>query len=323
MNGEACFGYPAPEPTAVVLLSEEPLSASHEGLRAAGLNDASNLHILTSFDARGHQWSEIVTAAVQQAVSVSARALFIDTPGPFAGLEGESENFAGPALAAMTALDEATAAGLSVLMPWHDRKSGGEIGESGRGSSAFAGAVDIILALRKPKGSRDTVRTIQAVGRFRDLPRELTVELIALFPPSTEFGVSGKKAIESFRLLTPGEAADATDEGAATDLLRVMPATAEDAQTADELAAAAEIAVSTVRRLVGQLGFEQVGAGHRGDPRRFYSNHSHQPLRVVGKAETKTQIGKEVDEMAVERGPPVQRPSLVQSEPGVRDNAGD
>ena len=175
------------------------------------------------------------------------------------------------------------AAGLAVLMPWHDRKSGGEIGESGRGSSAFAGAVDIILALRKPKGGRDTVRTIQAVGRFRDLPRELIVERVSCFSPSTEFGVNGKKPIETFRLLTPGEGAEATDEGAAADLQRVMPSREEDAQTADELAAAAEIAPSTVRRLVDQLDVERVGAGRRGDPHRFFSFHSHQSLGLVRK----------------------------------------
>ena len=264
-----------------------------------------------------------MAASVKQAMGVGARSLFIDTPGPFAGLEGESENFAGPALAAMTALDEATAAGLAVLMLWHDRKSGGEIGESGRGSSAFAGAVDIILALRKPKGGRDTVRTIQAVGRFRDLPRELTIELVSCFSPSTEFGEKGKKPIETFRLLTPGEAAEATDEGAAADLRNVLPSTVENAVTVDELAAAAQIAPSTVRRLVDQLDVERVGAGRRGDPHRFFSFHSHQSLGLVRKVRNENPTPKEVSRMVTGRGPPVEQPSLVQSEPGVHDDAGD
>jgi hypothetical protein len=47
----------------------------------------------------------------------------------------------------------AGSAGLAVLMLRHERKGGGEVGESGRGSSAFAGAVDVILQLKRPEGN--------------------------------------------------------------------------------------------------------------------------------------------------------------------------
>ena len=44
----------------------------------------------------------------------------------------------------MQPLQQAAAAeGLGVLVSQHERKSGGEVEDSGRGSSAFAGAADI------------------------------------------------------------------------------------------------------------------------------------------------------------------------------------
>ena len=129
--GESCLGYPSPSAAPVVLCTEEPLAACVEGLRASGLDQCRDLHILTSFDARAHKWPEIVAAAVDRARTVGATVLVLDTPGPFVGLDGDSENFVGTALAVMAPLDKATAAGLAVLIPWHDRKSGGEVGESG------------------------------------------------------------------------------------------------------------------------------------------------------------------------------------------------
>ena len=52
----------------------------------------------------------------------------------------------------------ATAKGIAVLMGRHERKGGGEPGEAARGSSATAGAIDIILSFRRPKGNAPTSR---------------------------------------------------------------------------------------------------------------------------------------------------------------------
>ena len=52
------------------------------------------------------------------------------------------------------------------------------MGESGRGSSAFGGAVDLVLNLRRPDGNtRGTLRVLKALSRFDETPPELVVEL--------------------------------------------------------------------------------------------------------------------------------------------------
>ena len=300
LRGESCLGYPAPTPAPVVLLTEEPISACLEGLRASGLHESPDLHVLSSFDARAHKWPDIVAQAIERARTVGARLFIVDTPGPFTGFDGDAENFSGTALATMKPLEEATAAGLAVLLLWHDRKAGGEVGESGRGSSAFAGAVDTILALRKPQNSRETVRAIHAVSRFRDVPRELTIERVSCFLPSPEFGESGNK-VETFRQLTPGEAADAVTEGAAAKVREALPRTAADAVTVAELATSVGLAPTTVRRALDQIETTRVGSGHRGDPARFFYSHRHQFLGIGGKHETREEA---TDTMASGRGPP-------------------
>jgi hypothetical protein len=62
------------------------------------------------------------------------------------------------------------AEGLTVVYLRHDRKGGGEVGESGRGSSQIGGDADQLLQLTRPTGgnARATVRVLSAVGRFMD-----------------------------------------------------------------------------------------------------------------------------------------------------------
>lgn len=52
----------------------------------------------------------------------------------------------------MAPLQDAAHAGLTVIVCRHERKGGGDVGDSGRGSSATWGDVDIILQLRRPEG---------------------------------------------------------------------------------------------------------------------------------------------------------------------------
>ena len=78
----------------------------------------------------------------------------------------------------MRPLQEMGAAGLAVIVARHERKSGGELGESARGSSAFGGAADCLLSLRRPQGQgHDTRRELEAVSRFDDVPPRLVIEL--------------------------------------------------------------------------------------------------------------------------------------------------
>lgn len=67
---------------------------------------------------------------------------------------------------------------IAVVVVRHDRKSGGDVGDSARGSSAFGGAVDIVMQVQRNEGnSRPTIRVINALSRYDETPDQLVVEL--------------------------------------------------------------------------------------------------------------------------------------------------
>ena len=108
----------------------------------------------------------------------NAGLLVVDTLSTWARLGGDDENSSGKAAEAMAPLQLAAATGIAVLVLRHDRKSGGDVGDSARGSSAFGGAVDIILALRRGEGnSRPTIRALHGLSRFDETPATLMIEL--------------------------------------------------------------------------------------------------------------------------------------------------
>jgi len=176
-RGSSFLGSPVRQGT-VVYLSEERPSVFRGPLGRAGLLDSADLHVLFRQDANMTPWPDIVTTAVEKAASVGAVLLVIDTSPAWAGLAGDTENDAGSALQAMAPLQAAAATGLAVVVVRHDRKGGGELGESGRGSSAFAGAADILLGLRRANTEgHPTRRELLGVGRFDDIPAEIVLEL--------------------------------------------------------------------------------------------------------------------------------------------------
>jgi hypothetical protein len=75
-------------------------------------------------------------------------------------------------------LDLAARNKLALSMSRHDRKSGGDVGLSGRSSIQLSGLVDVILHLVRQPGNEATVRTLEIVGRVPGLPAEQTIELV-------------------------------------------------------------------------------------------------------------------------------------------------
>ncbi len=147
------------------------------------------------------------------------------------------------------------------------------MGESGRGSSAYAGAVDVILHVNRPGGRMPpTVRKIEALSRFAATPDELYVEL-------TDHGY----------VALGGEAAIVAAQVAAA-LVDVLPASEAEAKPVagvkrdgevvergilDELAdrgikaARSTLDAELTRwREGGYVG--QVGGGKKGDPYRYW-----------------------------------------------------
>ena len=77
----------------------------------------------------------------------------------------------------MEPVHDAAATGLGVILSRHDRKGGGKIGESGRGSSAYAGEVDILFQLtRSTNPGNATRRALTGTGRFDGITEEQIVE---------------------------------------------------------------------------------------------------------------------------------------------------
>lgn len=251
LDGSPFLGQPT-RPSPVVYLTEQPPPSLRATLGRAGLLERDDLRLLLWRDAMGTPWPAIVEAAVAECRSAAAELLIIDTLPQFAGLRGDAENDSGAALEVVEPLQAAAAQGLAIVAARHDRKGGGEVGESGRGSSAFTGAVDIVVALRREGDGRPTIRHLAALSRFEETPAELVIELTA----------EGYVALGSAEAVALAEAKEA-----------VLEVLGGEALTTEELVKGTELKRTTVQAAIAELvAGEQIGregAGKRGDPYRF------------------------------------------------------
>lgn len=165
-------------PAGVLYLTEESRATFVSGLRRAGLTDCPGLRVLLHAAVRSLSWDEVGEDVLSYIHEHRIGLVVVDTLSAWAGLRGDDENSAGAALAAVTPLRTWADAGCAVLALRHERKGTGEIGESARGSSAFGGAVDIILRLTRTRGrGHETRRVLEGVGRFDETPGTATLEL--------------------------------------------------------------------------------------------------------------------------------------------------
>jgi hypothetical protein len=240
--------------TAVVYLTEERDSTFREALRRAGLLDRIDLHVLCWRDTLGEPWQSIMEDAVKKCAEVGAELLAVDTISQFAHLTGDRENNAGDVLEVFLSLQDAAAKGLGVISIRHERKSSGDVADAGRGSSAFAGAADIILAIRRPEGNtRPTLREIHANSRFDETPGFLAIEL-------TDAGY-----------VALGDSVAVAKDEAKAAILAVTPTEESEALTLDEL-----LKKTGVKRTVAQAAIKELREG--GQLRRIgkgVKNDSH------------------------------------------------
>jgi AAA domain len=259
VDGKPFMGEPTTK-TKVVWLTEQSPATFRKVLERANLTDRDDVIVVHWHDAMGMEWADVARAATGKAVEIGAGLLVVDTLGQFAGIKGDGENNAGAAQEAMEPLQEAAAKGLAVEFTRHERKGGGEVGESGRGSSAFGGAVDVIMTLRRGEGNtRPSVRVVEALSRFDETPDKVVVEL----------SDQGYRNLGTASAFAEKEAQDAIGE--------ILPAKAEHAlATADVLD---PLSKQGVKRTVGtdalarltELGtIERLGKGKKGSPYRYY-----------------------------------------------------
>jgi hypothetical protein len=255
VRGQPFLGQPTIQ-SPVVILSEQPLASLRVALARAGLLDRTDVEVLTWTETSGTPWKEVAEAAVARCHALGGGVLVVDTLPQFAGLRGDSENDSGAAMEAIAPIQAAAAAGLAVLVDRHDRKGGGEVGESARGSSAFAGAVDIVLRLSRPDGNqRLTIRKIDALSRFDETPRETLIELTP----------DGYVAL--------GSVAAVAFEEARERIIQALSSAWEKPPTEADLIGKPEPSRSTVQRVLKDLTaaklVERSGTGRRGSPYRW------------------------------------------------------
>jgi hypothetical protein len=258
-EGKPFMGQPTTK-SKVVFLTEQPPASFRKVLERANLEDQDDVVVLHWYDTAGFEWPEVAQAAITHAFTIGAGLLIVDTLGQFAGIKGDGENNAGAAQEAMKPLQEAAAKGLAVGFTRHERKGGGEVGEAGRGSSAFGGAVDIILSIRRAEGNtRPTVRVIESLSRFDETPDKLVIELTK----------------DGYRSL--GDASAFAEKEAMSGIVELLPTKEEKAMpTADVLDHLKEqdikrtVANEALVKLANSRTIVKIGKGKRGNPYRYY-----------------------------------------------------
>lgn len=256
LDGDSFMGEPTTK-TTVVYLTEQSHATFRVALRRAGLLGRDELRVLFWKDTTGLKWERVAQEAVAESGRLGARLLVVDTLPQFAGIQSDEENNSGDALAAMAPLQLEAAEGLAILIIRHERKGGGQVGDSGRGSSAYAGAVDTLLSLRRPEGNhRRTLPLLQAISRLDEVPEELVIEL-------TETGYAAL-----------GNMSDVATREAEVAILDAAPQSETDAVTVDELIGGTEVKRATAQRVIKRLLTEgrilRNGAGRKKDPYRYW-----------------------------------------------------
>lgn len=243
--------------TPVVYLTEQPVGTFKKQLEETGAIGRKDLYYLPYADTLGHKWPPVARRAIKECRAINAKLLIVDTLPQFAGILGDAENNSGDALQAIQPLQEAARQGIAVVIVRHDRKSGGPVGQSGRGSSAFSGAVDTVLNLKCPDGNhRSTLRLLQGIGRFSGIPDQLMIELT----PDGYTAIGDTKTVEGHE--------------AESKILGCLPDNEGDAMEAEEVATATDCRRTTVQNTLKSLASDgkvtRIGAGKKGDPYRYF-----------------------------------------------------
>ena len=147
-------------PTRVLYLTEEWLITWRDALAEAQLlgGDDEGLSWMSLLDLPRRdcgEWSELCEQLRSHCLKNKVGLLVVDTLARWASVP--DENDATAMAAAVEPLRRIAAENIAVLFLRHDRKGGGELGQSGRGSSAATGEADHILHLQRKGGQGEAV----------------------------------------------------------------------------------------------------------------------------------------------------------------------
>jgi hypothetical protein len=257
-------------------MSEQAGTSFRDALGRAGLLAHDDLHLALFRDLAGLSWPDAVKDAFAKCAEVGAVLLVVDTLPACAGVRGDEENSSGKALEVLEPLQVgADTHKVGVLISFHDRKSGGDVGESGRGSSAYAGGVDIILQLSKPAGNYDpTIRKIEALSRFDATPSTLFVQLTPegyVSLGSEDDVVSAALARALIEVLPDTEdAAKRVDTASDKETEEILERGLIDDLAGQSIKVSRFTLDAELRRWIKNGYAGQSGAGKRGSPHRYW-----------------------------------------------------
>ena len=215
--------------------------------------------------------------------------ILVDSLSVFWNVKDENDNAAVVReVKPLLALARDTGAAVGLLH--HDRKSGGEGGRNIRGGSALFGLVDQALMLELLPGERTNKRILKTLGRYRESPRELVIELT-----QEGYGAIGTRE----------------DADRKADMDRVLEALTDELMDVKKIAKEADLTEKLTRKALNTLWDEgngnitREGRGIKNDPHTFAlvrSNSFRSQYPSIGKETNRAQSGDD-------DGIPFQHPS--------------
>jgi hypothetical protein len=132
---------------AKVLYLTEQASSVRAAIKRVGLEENRDVWVTPWHKVMKLSWEDIVASAIRFCEAHGIKLLVVDTLSRFARIKDENDS--AEAMRVMAPLHAAIAAvNLAILTIRHDRKSGGDLSDSARGSSAYNGEADILLGVR-------------------------------------------------------------------------------------------------------------------------------------------------------------------------------
>ena len=253
LEGTSFLGYPSARGS-IVLVTEMSGNAFIAAVERAGLSNCEGLRVMQQHNTFGLSWPQIIAAAIEECKRTNAILLAIDTLNQFAGLSGDDENSAGRVLEVMRPLQQASGQGFGILYAAHERKSGGDVSDAARGSSAAGGCADILMSLGKPSGNhQESIRKISAISRFPETPTEMVID----WTLDKEYVVLGDSDAVTLDRCTAA-------------VMAALPVLESSAKTVPVLMEETGESRATVRRVLRNLRAPRLGDGEKGNPFRYW-----------------------------------------------------
>jgi len=164
-------------PARVLYVTEEDESLWAERRDELGIGDHVGV-ISQPFRGRATapEWKAFIASVVASIKSHQFDLVVMDTLSKLWPVR--EENDAGQVDEALMPLWDIKNADVALLLVHHTRKSGGGEFTAARGSSGLTAFTDVLMELKRNSEDRhDCKRVVKAIGRYRDIPDEVLVEL--------------------------------------------------------------------------------------------------------------------------------------------------